>query len=899
MLELTTPQTTTVVAEKFQRRIIAGMARHLLHHDPRPCLLRAPTGSGKTFMMARALEQVSMQQPTLWLWFAPFVNLVQQTLDAIAANCSHLKPYILATERQFDHANGDVLIANVQQVASKSRQRQIYQSTQEQIPTIHALIVRARAKDLQIGIVVDEAHIGVDNETEFGKFCQSLNPDRLVLATATPKDAKLNQFISSSGFRELESFSVGRDEVVDAHLNKRYITAHVYRVNESWATIADLRKAVLKRAWEKHQALKKLLNDCGIPLTPLLLVQVANGKDTTKEALEALVSHCKAPAQVIGEHSADDPNPELLAAIAHDPVKEVLIFKESAGTGFDAPRAFILASTKAVSDADFATQFIGRIMRVDRRVREYLLRRDLPADLDTAWLYLANAEAQAGFQQAINDQIKTALENRTEKLVARTGRDGNVKFTNRVTDQPSLTPRDFDPQPPENTVAEHRHPEPAAALRFQQRELSLGATPPHPTAPPHKIAKAAVLSAAFGTHEDLIEAFNRLGIAIYPLRSGLSCFDPSLKTERRPTISSFNIIARSVAEKLDYSPDQLKQAIDAACDRIAAKEIATELTEGRKLSEQQVKVALDRNQLAKEVERFLSGLPQIEEADIGTLMRILNQRLKPELDDYFSRWPEDSQPDEIQFRQALRDTAHWLIRQLQQDIVEAFNRELAAQALLENARQSLPNAMVFPAATPLSPSAKNIYGVLPPQAHDFQRVEQVLMVDERRWLTDKDFRLANQFTFRIGYYSANLGMNEEERHFAKALDEADFVLWWHRNPDRKPYSVAVVRADSGGYFYPDFVVCVEYYPGAEPRQRLIETKESMKDAHKKARHTPGHYGKVIFLTKYDARLRLINEDGSLGEFMDPELIRLREKLRQTGLSDIGASPLKLSPNQGE
>lgn len=187
MLELTTPQTTTVVAEKFQRRIIAGMARHLLHHDPRPCLLRAPTGSGKTFMMARALEQVSMQQPTLWLWFAPFVNLVQQTLDAIAANCSHLKPYILATERQFDHANGDVLIANVQQVASKSRQRQIYQSTQEQIPTIHALIVRARAKDFQIGIVVDEAHIGVDNETEFGKFCQSLNPDRLVLHRHTER----------------------------------------------------------------------------------------------------------------------------------------------------------------------------------------------------------------------------------------------------------------------------------------------------------------------------------------------------------------------------------------------------------------------------------------------------------------------------------------------------------------------------------------------------------------------------------------------------------------------------------------------------------------------------------------------------------------------------------------
>jgi len=39
MLDLTTPQTPTVVEEEFQQRIIASMTRHLLHHDPRPCLL--------------------------------------------------------------------------------------------------------------------------------------------------------------------------------------------------------------------------------------------------------------------------------------------------------------------------------------------------------------------------------------------------------------------------------------------------------------------------------------------------------------------------------------------------------------------------------------------------------------------------------------------------------------------------------------------------------------------------------------------------------------------------------------------------------------------------------------------------------------------------------------------
>ncbi len=62
--------------------------------------------------------------------------------------------------------------------------------------------------------------------------------------------------------------------------------------------------------------------------------------------------------------------PILMAAIANDTTKQVLIFKQSAGTGFDAPRAFVLASIKPVNDADFAMQFIGRVIRVARQVRE-------------------------------------------------------------------------------------------------------------------------------------------------------------------------------------------------------------------------------------------------------------------------------------------------------------------------------------------------------------------------------------------------------------------------------------------------------------------------------------------------------------------------------------------------
>jgi hypothetical protein len=47
--------------------------------------------------------------------------------------------------------------------------------------TLAALVARARGKGLQIGLVVDEAHIGLDKSSEFGKFAGWLPADYLLI----------------------------------------------------------------------------------------------------------------------------------------------------------------------------------------------------------------------------------------------------------------------------------------------------------------------------------------------------------------------------------------------------------------------------------------------------------------------------------------------------------------------------------------------------------------------------------------------------------------------------------------------------------------------------------------------------------------------------------------------
>ena len=157
-----------------------------------------------------------------------------------------------------------------------------------------------------------------------------------------------------------------------------------------------------------------------------------------------------------------------------------------------------------------------------------------------------------------------------------------------------------------------------------------------------------------------------------------------------------------------------------------------------------------------------------------------------------------------------------------------------------------------------------------------------MLIDERRFLTDKVYPLPDNGIYSIAYYDYTYTLNNEELTFSKALDASDFVLWWHRNPDRKPYSTAIVRADKANYFYPDFVLCVRYYQEAEPKIRLVETKADTKDAMNKAGRLPKSYGKVIFLTRNNQRLHVVNDEGSLGKTVSDNLIELRERLRETG-----------------
>ena len=907
------PQSAGLVSKDFQAQIIGNVCKALASQPRPPCLLRSPTGSGKTFVLTKILENISRTTPVLWLWFVPYVNLVAQTVDTLDSQCSEtgLIARHLAVAQNEAPQEGQVLVSTLQGVASaKSHKAGYSDKADDDRRSLAAYFELARARGLEIGLVVDEVHIALDSATEFGKFVKWLKADYLLMASATPKDARLNEFMTSAGNIAFKAFSVSRADVVKERLNKPWLETVIYPMSDAMHSLTDLKLTVLRRAWQRNQHIGRVLKSRGLATVPLMLVQVANGDDAVREAFEFLTQQLGIAPNAIGMHSADEPDPVMMAAIAVNESIEVLIFKQSAGTGFDAPRAFVLASTKNVNDEDFAMQFIGRVMRVPGELqRAFPAPYTAPPELDTAYVFLANEQAQAGFAEAAasTQAVISELKGQIEELVMRRTAHGGISLSNHATSQ---TPLGYDmgllaTVAPDGTL---RPPVLPAAL-------SPGEAPVFHAEPLGEIGETQGLFGAMeGSGEldgldfmeaasgnrpavkrkppanraELMATLESFGLRAYPRRQSVAkrITPQHFTTEVKPVFDVLELDIRAAAKQLHLSEEVKSIATRAALNLLTEREVRTELFSGES-SEESVQVVTDRAALMQRTQAALQALG-LEEQDYTDLIGELARRLLPEIERAHAyRENAVPAPAGVQRSQA-RDAACWVVHKQLPELQEALQAQWASKAR-EVPAQALPDALLMPAGKALQPSRKNIYGVLFPETESVALAADALPLLAQPWFKNEIYAFAQDAAgkpsgevFSTARLDATYEFNTQEMDFARSLDRADFVAWWHRNPQGKPYSIALMRTDSRNMFYPDFVVCLQHELDDEPLIRLVETKHDVKDASRKGKHQSKAYGKVLFLTKDAQRFKIVEDKGGLGEVVDfDDLARLRQWMRDS------------------
>lgn len=908
LTRFTAPQGDTRTPKTFQTTLITNLCRALQNQPRPPCLLRSPTGSGKTFMLTRVLQQISEKQPTLWLWFVPYVNLVAQTIDSLDSEGVGLTAVELNGALNEQPAPGLVLLSTVQGVASaKARHSGYTDKLDDDTRSLASYVALARASGLEIGLVVDEAHIALKSTTEFGKFVQWLHADFVLMATATPRDVALNEFINAAGYSGAEIFSVSRAEVVAARLNKAWLEAVVYDLRQSMQSVTDLKMTVLRRAWRRNQQIARDLKARGLATVPLLLVQVGNGPEAIAEAHGFLMRELKIPAHAIGVHSADEPDPVMMAAIANDTSKQVLVFKQSAGTGFDAPRAFVLASTKHVNDPDFATQFIGRVMRVTPELQQAFPHApSVPPELDTAYVFLANELAQPGFAEAAKaiQGVQSQLGGQIEQLVARRTAFGGVALTNKPTDQPPLTydltllpTRDLDGTvrpplaeglPAAGPISDAQIPVGTTAGLFdgadEEAAEGLDALLADDMATPgtQNQARARLSKRAPANRDELFAALEEAQLRALPRKTILAAntIPNRFVTEVQPVFDVLALDVCEAARQLVIDSTTQANAVKAALNRMTEKEIRTELFTGE-VTEEDVQVMTDHDALMDYTFDALATLG-LEDQDCTDVIQTLSQRLMEAVEQVWAMQDDDTRPSAAAMRSQARQAACWVIHKQFSELQEALHKQWATRAR-EVPAQPLPDALLLPVGISLLPSRKNIYGVLYPSTGEAAVAREALPPSSRALFKNETYLFGQSAeVVSVACVDATYEFNESELNFAKALDRTDFVQWWHRNPQGKPFSVALLRGDSKNLFYPDFVVCMAHMPDEPPLMRLIDPKHDTKDAARKSIHQSTFYGKVLFLTKDANRFRIVNDDGSIADVVDfDNLSRLKSWMRNT------------------
>lgn len=737
-------------------------------------LLQAPTGSGKTLMLGRVLEALRGEAvgKIVWFWFAPYSGLVVQTREALQQQCGSLRLRDVYTDRiAANSRDGDVFVQTWDVIRANNAQNRKVRRRTERSSSVEDMLADLRDSGFQIGVVIDEAHLnfGASAQASANLYLDILQPDYTILATATPNDRKLMDFEDSADIEVASRVVIGREQAVDAGLNKVGLKLGFLNFKEDERKLIDLEQATLMAAWNQHQLVKRELEKQKFGITPLLLVQVEDeqkGKDDPVKRVREKLEQFGVPKAAIKSHTSKEPD-AAFHTFAYDPDVEVLIFKVSVATGFDAPRAWTLVSVRPNRGKDFGLQIVGRIMRVHPSVRP--IHKENPL-LDNGYVFLADPEIQAGLDAAIDDlkAVRQGIELLTDRLDI-------VEFGNgaRLTDDAY---QGFLPAPVRPASPQERRDR-------LDTLVQLGLLPDTTAELPVDQQDKAIIQAEAIRDLGETNLFGNLPEQAAPSRAGSPA--PERKTKRyRLRREELGIPNALVREELP----PVYEIEDGLIPKIAAHFCGDGDELFKLLGRTKGKAELSLKEL------FSGEISENRKVDI----RLSNARIAEQAQKEFEF---NDSIDIRKLRRALVDEVARLADDEGYGGEEAdFRRVIDLMVMME------PN---------------RIHEAIRGAQSQFMKSLDDLPIPEETDDWPDDLAPA-----RLGAYGVFTDyMNKEERSFAELLDDdtSGTVKWWLKNPENRTWATRIILP-TGRRFFPDFAIGIA---GRKNRDHvaLVEIKD--------------------------------------------------------------------------
>ena len=217
-------------------------------------LVNAPTGIGKTLIAGGIVEELCEAHKMVWLWFAPFTGIVEQSVRVIGREfpgCSRCGPALTAGLKTCGAEMSMCPLGAALRPATRTDAKSGRTGT---FRPLTACWKTPAPTAYEVGLMIDEAHHSFRENTEAHKFCRDvLKPVVSVMLTATPREGEIKRLAESLGAKEFSRIEISRETGIEKGLLKRGVRAALFRAAfPAKSHIVDFKRVALAEALRAH-----------------------------------------------------------------------------------------------------------------------------------------------------------------------------------------------------------------------------------------------------------------------------------------------------------------------------------------------------------------------------------------------------------------------------------------------------------------------------------------------------------------------------------------------------------------------------------------------------------------------------------------------------------------------
>ena len=339
-------------------------------------VFQAPTGSGKTVVMARFIEEIIKERRKdnlcfLWLSIGKGDLHIQSknSLSAIFEGA----PKVTLVDEEFgssrnEIAHNEVVVGNWEKLNKKDRDGnwKVILMKDGEFVNFREVLENTQAKR-RIILIIDESQIGA-GAPRVSEVRELVGAEVVIEVSATPK---ISEDLFSAG--SVAKVSVEAKDVIEQGMIKKelIINPGLREIAKS-DDVMEAQNTILELAYDKRREISGAFKKIGSDVNPLVIVQIPDKEagDIRKEAvLKFLATKGETVTNgKVGVWLSGEKTENLDGITRNDDNTNFLIFKQAINVGWDCPRAHILVKLREVSGSEsFEIQTVGRILRMPER----------------------------------------------------------------------------------------------------------------------------------------------------------------------------------------------------------------------------------------------------------------------------------------------------------------------------------------------------------------------------------------------------------------------------------------------------------------------------------------------------------------------------------------------------